>query len=108
MRFPPIPRAMRCERVRLQRQAESDYGGTFAEPVEVERCRVERSAALRPTEYQLADGCTARVFIDATEFDGAISAGDLVTFDGYGHAVASASRYDNPDGTPHHWEVDVR
>ena len=30
-----------------------------------------------------------------------------VRFDGEDHAVAKASRIDNPDGTPHHWELDV-
>lgn len=108
MRVPPIPAFMRQETVSIRRQSESDYGGTFGDPVEVPRCMVDRSASLAPNEYQLTPGCTARVFIDATEYDGEIREGDLVEFDGEGHAVASVHRCDHPDGTPHHWEADVQ
>lgn len=108
VRVPPIPRALRGEAVTVRRQAEGDYGGTFGEPVEVPRCRVERQGALAVTEYQLTPGCSARVFVDATEYAGDIREGDLVGFDGEDHAVASVARYDQPDGSPHHWEADVR
>lgn len=104
MRFPPIPRVVRQESVSVRRQTEDGLG----EPVTVPRCRVDRSASLSPNDYQLTPGCTARVFVDATEYAGDLFEGDVVEFDGEGHAVASVRRCDHPDGTPHHWEADVR
>lgn len=104
VRIPPIPRMMRQEGLTLRRQRE----GGFGEPVAIARCRIDRSARLAPNDYQLTPGCTARVFIDATEYRGEVAEGDLVEFDGEQHAVASVSRCDHPDGTPHHWEVDAQ
>ena len=95
---------MRNETVRVRRQ----QGDGFGEPVDVPRCRVDRSASLSPNDYQLTAACTARVFVDATEYDGDLLEGDLVGFDGEWHAVAEVDRCDHPDGTPHHWEADVR
>ena len=97
---------LRCETVVIKRQEDAGYG----EPVHivVERCRIDRSSALSPNDYQLTAGCSARVFIDATEYDGDLLEGDLVGFDGEWHAVASVDRCDHPDGTPHHWEANVR
>ena len=108
MRIPPIPAVMRRETVQVLRQAESDYGGTYGEPVEVPRCRVDRSGALSPNDHRLTPGCSARVFIDATEYAGGLREGDLVRFDGEDHAVAAVDRCDHPDGTVHPWEADVR
>lgn len=104
MRIPPIPAFMRREQVELERQT----ADSFAEPVAIPRCRVDRSAALSPNDYQLTSGCSARVFIDATEYQGEVMEGDLIGFDGEKHAVASVQRCDHPDGTPHHWEADVQ
>lgn len=104
MRIPPIPAFMRQERVELERQTDDGFG----EPVAIPRCRIDRSAALSPTDYQMTSGCSARVFIDATEYQGEVMEGDLIAFDGEKHAVASVQRCDHPDGTPHHWEVDVQ
>ncbi|WP_417801709.1 hypothetical protein [Thermophilibacter provencensis] len=104
MRVPPIPRMMRQEAVTVWRQRPE---GGFSASVEVPRCRVDRSGRLSPNDYQLTPGCSARVFIDATEYRGELAEGDLVGFDGERHAVASVSRCDHPDGTPHHWEADV-
>ena len=104
VRIPPIPRIVRNETVQVRRQG----GDGFGEPVAVPRCRVDRSASLSPNDYQLTAGCEARVFIDATEYDGDLLEGDLVGFDGEWHAVEKVDRCDHPDGTPHHWEADVR
>lgn len=104
VRIPPIPAFMRQESLRVIRQTEDG----FSDPVVVERCRIDRSARLSPTDYQLTPGCFARVFIDATEYSGDIAEGDLLEFDGEKHAVASVQWCDHPDGTPHHWEVDAQ
>ena len=104
MRIPPIPPFMRCESIDLKRQTESGFG----EPEAIDRCRIDRSAQLSPNDYQLTAGCSARVFIDATEYAGQVSEGDLIGFDGELHAVVAVQRCDHPDGTPHHWEVDVQ
>lgn len=104
MRIPPIPALMRQETLTVERQD----GDGFTAPVAVPRCRIDRSAALAPNAYQLTQGCTARVFIDATEYDGQLAEGDLVGFDGERHAVARVQRCDHPDGTVHHWEADVQ
>lgn len=98
-----IPPFLRQETVTLERQSD----GGFEPPVEIPRCRVDRSARLSPNDYQLTAGCSARIFVDATEYGGAIREGDIVGFDGERHAVASVQRCDHPDGTPHHWEADV-
>ena len=82
VRIPPIPAFMRQESLRVIRQTEDG----FSDPVAVERCRIDRSARLSPTDYE----------------------GDLLEFDGEKHAVASVQRCDHPDGTPHHWEVDAQ
>lgn len=105
MRIPSIPTFMRQSTVRVWRQFDD---GSHHGPFEVPRCRIDRSASLSPNDYQLTAGCSARVLIDATEYAGAIAEGDLIAFDGERHAVASVQRCDHPDGTPHHWEVDVR
>lgn len=104
VRIPPIPALMRQETLTISRQT----GDGFSDPVEVPRCRIDRSARLSPTDYQLTAGCSARVFIDATEYAGQVSEGDLIGFDGELHAVAAVQRCDHPDGTPHHWEADVQ
>ena len=103
VRFPPIPALVRQELVEVLRQEE----GGFSEPVAVPRCRVDRAGQLSPNDWQLTAGCTARVLVDATEYAGELVEGDLVRFGGEDHAVAKASRIDNPDGTPHHWELEV-
>lgn len=95
---------MRREALTIERQTEKG----LAAPVDVPRCRIDRGAALAPNDYQLTAGCSARVFIDATEYAGQVSEGDLIGFDGELHAVAAVQRCDHPDGTPHHWEVDVQ
>ncbi len=104
MRLPPIPALVRRQAVTVRRQAAD---GSYGEPVEVPRCRVDRAGSLSPNDWQLTPGATARVTIDATEYAEGLREGDLVGFDGEEHAAASVSRYDHPDGTPHHWEVDV-
>ena len=48
------------------------------------------------------------MLIDATEYAGSIAEGDIIGFDGERHAAARVQRCDHPDGTPHHWEVDVQ
>ncbi len=105
MRIPPIPPVMRQEEISLRRM---DDGGGYAPAVTIPRCRVDRAAGLAPNDWQLTQGCTARVLVDATAYGGEIAEGDLVTFDGEDHAVASVKRIDHPDGTCHHWEVDAR
>ena len=104
MRFPPIPAFVRQEAVQLR----SQDGESYSAPIDIPRCRVDRSSQLAPNDYQLTEGSTARVFIDATEYSGDLVEGDLVRFDGEDHAVSSVARYDHPDGSPHHWEADVR
>lgn len=104
MRIPPIPALVRRETVLLRHQGERGPG----DPVVVNRCRVDRSARLSPNAYQMTPGCSARVFIDATEYAGEVFEGDLLGFDGEWRAAAQVSRVDHPDGTPHHWEVDAR
>ncbi len=103
MRFPPIPRFVRRESLEIIRQGRDGFG----DPIPVSNCRIDRSASLSPNDYQLTAGCTARIFVDATEYSGDIYEGDIVEFDGEKHAVASVQRCDHPDGTPHHWECDV-
>ena len=104
MRFPPIPAFVRQEAVQLR----SQDGEGYSAPIDIPRCRVDRSSQLAPNDYQLTEGCVARVFVDATEYKGEILEGDLVGFDNSWFAASRVGRYGNPDGSVHHWEVDVR
>lgn len=100
-----MPRVMRQEEIGLRRMSD---GGGYDPEVRIPRCRVDRAAGLAPNDWQLTQGCAARVLVDATEYAGEIAEGYLVAFDGEDHAVASVKRIDHPDGTCHHWEVDAR
>lgn len=104
MRFPPIPWTLRPEAVGIRRQ---DGEGGHGEAVTVRRCRVDRAGSLAPRDWQLTQGRTASVLIDATEYAGELDEGDLIVFDGADHAASRVVRVDNPDGTCHHWEVDA-
>ena len=104
MRFPPIPAFLRADEVEVERRTPSG----FAPPVRIPRCIVELQGQVQPNAWQVVDGTAARVLIDASECPEGISEGDLVGHGGRRMAASSVRRIDNPDGTPHHWEVDCR
>ena len=91
---------------------ESDRGGAFAEAVEVTNVRYERVAGIRKEDWQLEDGTTGRLWIDAIQSGGAfeVPAGSKVSVDG-GKTWMLASRckrLEDFDGEVHHWELELR
>lgn len=108
----PIPPRYMTSTARV-RVPQEDAGGhlAYAEPVTIGRVRYELAANVRATDYQLQDGTTGVLFIDAVTSVGAfeLPAGSLVSVDGAVEACVSACRrYDAGSGTVHHWEVELR
>ena len=107
--LPPIPACHLTQTLTAYRpDPTSDYGGAFLDPVTIARVRFERSEALNPGEYKLADGAKGRIWVDARNTVGAcrLPAGTKVVIDGEVLHVLSCTEY-RPFDELHHWEVDV-
>lgn len=90
---------------------EGDYGGEFAEPVAIGHVRYEKAAGIRRTDYQLQDGTTGIVFIDAVNSEGAfeVPASSMVSIDGAPEVCVNACHpREQFAGRVHHWELEVR
>ena len=89
----------------------SKRGGAFNAPVAIEHVRYESSASVRRTDYQLRDGTTGTLYVDAV---GSVGGFDIpetsrVQVDGgEWRSVNACHRYDERDGRAHHWEVELR
>lgn len=90
---------------------ESDRGGAFLEAVEIEHVRYEQTHSIRRTDYQLADGTTGLLFVDAANSAGAfeVPAGAKVSVDGGGTwMTVNASHRFEAFNRVHHWELELR
>lgn len=86
-------------------------GGEFAPPVPINNVRYEKAAGIRRTDYQLQDGTTGIVFIDAVNSEGSfeVPAGSLVSIDGAPEVcVNECHPREGFAGRVHHWELEVR
>ena len=90
---------------------EAAYGGEYLDPVEIRHVRFERTEALNPRAYALADGAQGRIWIDAANSEGAFEVPKGSKIDVLGRAegmqAASCTAYEIA-GRVHHWEVDVK
>lgn len=95
--------------VRVPRDGDG-YGGEYGEPVPIRRVRLERSARVRSTDYQLQNAPTGTLYVDARSSAGAfeIPAGSLVRLDGEDAWSCAGSCRAFYDGSAlHHWEVEL-
>lgn len=109
----PIPLRMlpSAAEVRVPIEGEGGYRD-LAEPVTVEHVRYEMAAGVRKTGYQLQDGTTGVLFVDAANSTGGfeLPAGSMVRVDGAEAecCVSACHRYEGMGGRVHHWEVELR
>lgn len=118
VRLAPLPATLLPSTVSVRERVEDDeHGGSYAEPYAIAHVRFERAAAISAEAsagaqdgYVVTTGSKGRIFIDAETSGGArqIVEGALVSVDGGPEMEAVAvNRYDHPDGSCHHWEVEV-
>lgn len=119
IKMAPLPKSVLPSTISVRERIEDDeHGGSYDDTYEIANVRFERAAAIAAESdagaqggYVIATGTKGRIFIDAVNSTGArsITEGALVSVDGGDEMeAATVSRYDNLDGSPHHWEVDVR
>lgn len=109
----PIPLCMLTSKiaVRVPEDGASGYR-ELADPVNIGRVRYEMVAGIRKTDYQLQDGTTGLLFVDAVNSTGAfeLPAGALVRVDGAEAecCVSACHRFEGMGGRVHHWEVELK
>lgn len=119
IKLAPLPKGTLPSTISVRERVEDDeHGGSYEDAYTIANVRFERAATVAAQSdagaqggYVIATGMKGRIFIDAVNSEGArqIAEGALVSVDGGDDMeAATVSRYDNFDGTPHHWEVDVR
>lgn len=90
--------------------ADGDWGGGYAEPVEIAHVRFDSASAFSPLAYRFAEGSKGLVFVDAANSSGAfdIPTGSLASIDGGPEMnVVACTRLETVRGSVHHWEVEV-
>ena len=85
-------------------------GGQYGDEVEIENVRYDKSASIRRTDYQLQDGTTGIVYIDAVNSAGAfeIPAGSVLKIGDLEVYVNITRTFEDFAGHVHHWELEVR
>lgn len=89
---------------------EADYNGHFESGERtIAHVRYDRTASIRRTDYQLQDGTTGLVFIDAVNSEGAfeVPTGSTLTIDGTELFVNVTRAFEDINGHVHHWELEV-
>ena len=90
---------------------ESQYGGKYAEPVEIGHVRFLPRSEASHSGYAMADGSKGMLFIDAYNSEGAfeIPERSLVSVDG-GDWMAVVRNEAKPAylNETHHWEIECR
>jgi hypothetical protein len=109
----PIPMRVLTSSVRVRIPVDGAGGyKEYADPATIGNVRYELASGVRPTSYQLQDGTTGVLFIDALNSVGAfdVPAGSLVSVDGAEAecCVAACRRYEGFGGRVHHWEVELK
>lgn len=106
-----IPKRLLPHTIDVEIPKDTDgFGGVYEDPVTIEHVRVEPIYGIRATDYQLQNGVTGIVFIDAVNSSPAmeVPAGSLVTLEGEKapsnvfacNAIVDANRV-------HHWELEL-
>ena len=89
----------------------ADRGGAFLPAVTIERVRYESTAGIRHESWQLQDGTSGILYVDAANSGGAfeVPAGSKVSVDGGPEtSVNACHRYEEFGGRVHHWEIELR
>lgn len=113
VRLAPIPASVLPSAMAYRAMVESEHGDEWGEAVTVTGVRFARTAEFSADRYQFREGSRGLVFVDAlnSAADGPLEVpeGAEVTVDG-GEPMEAVrvTRFDHFDGTPHHWEVEVR
>lgn len=106
----PIPLSLLPSSMAVRVPVDSDYGGEYAEPVEVAHVRFDSSAVLSRRGYVLSDGSKGLVYADAVNSMGAFDmpVGSLVSIDGADEmSVKRVTPCKGFFGVMHHWEIEV-
>lgn len=106
----PIPRNLLPDTITVQVPYDGEWGGEYAEPVEIAHVRYDSSVAVLRNAYQFEDGSQGLIYVDAANSEGAfaIPAGSLITLNGEKLSVVKSTQYEDYNGHIHHWEVEVR
>ena len=106
---PPITRRLLTSTAVVQVPAKGSLGGVYAEPVELRRVAFERAQEVRQTGYQLADGPSGTMYVDAVATEGAfrVPVGSLVSVDGSVPVAVTRCEELRCGGQVHHWEVEL-
>lgn len=105
-----IPACILTDTCTVRVPVESDYGGEFAEPVEIGNVRFERRDPFHPDALSLGDGAKGILFVDAVNSEGAfaIPSGSLVKVGDVEMVAGSVAEFIGFGGRVHHWEVELR
>lgn len=107
----PIPKRLLPSAAEARVPTEEGGRQGLSAPFRLDGVRYEQKASVRATDYQLQDGTSGLLFVDAVNTAGAreLPAGSLVSVDGAAECcVASCTRYVDERGHVHHWEVELR
>lgn len=115
-RVRPIPPALMRHTMEVRVPAAgSARGGEYERPRTVSNVRYQAVLGTRQTAYQLQDGTTGIVFVDAETSAGAfeVPAGSKLAIlapDGWTASVSvlACRRFEGAGGRVHHWELEVR
>lgn len=105
----PIPGSLRGSTVAVRVPVDSEFGGEYAEPVEIEGVRFQPAETMPRSAYVLSDGAKGLLWVDATS-GGAfeVPAGSLLSIDGGAWASAGkVTRCVAFGNDVHHWEIEV-
>lgn len=89
---------------------DASAGGHFEQERTIERVRYDKSASIRRTDYQLQDGTTGIVYIDAVNSVGAfeVPAGSVLKIGSVEVYVNITRTFEGFAGHVHHWELEVQ
>lgn len=117
-KFAPIAVGWMPSTMTVSEPVEDEHGSGYGDPVTITHVRFERATAYATDAsggaqggYVYATDAKGRVFVDATNSDGAYEVPELslVSVDGADPMeVIRVNEQLNPDGSVHHWEVEVR
>lgn len=114
----PMPASTLPSTLTVLVPVESEYGEDYDEPREVTNVRFARTTEFSLMDgvgvqsgYVFQDGSKGLVYIDAATSGGAFEPperAEVRVDGGEPMTVVKVTRHDHLDGSPHHWEVEVR
>ena len=109
MALSPIPPWLLGDDIEVRLPVESDYGGEYGEPFEMEHARFEDSAEMARRGYVFATPAKGLLFIDVANTTNAmrLPVGARVKVRGEDMAVQKCTELKGFFGEAHHWECEV-